>query len=55
MGNCVCSAPVHLHVDNEVFILILAAEIIQADEPAAQHSHAHAHNLSWAEMTMRNG
>jgi len=55
MRHGVCSAPIHLHIDNELFDLVPVLWIIQAYETAAQYGHAHPHHLSRAEMTMRFG
>jgi hypothetical protein len=53
MRDRVSRAAVHLHVDDQLFDLIVTCGFIQTDEPTPQHGHAHAHDLSRAEVSVR--
>jgi hypothetical protein len=50
MGNRISCTPIHLNVDDELFDLIVAGGIIQADEAAAQHGHPYSHHLARTKM-----
>jgi hypothetical protein len=52
MSNRVSCTPIHLHIDDELFDLIVAGGIIQADEATSQHGHAYSHHLARAEVTV---
>ena len=52
MSNRISGAPIHLHIDEKLFDLVLTGGIVKADEAAAQHGHTDTHHLPWAEVTV---
>jgi hypothetical protein len=55
VGNRITCAPVHFHINNQFFYLVVTGGIIEADEAATQDSHADPYYLSWTQMTVGCG
>ena len=55
MGHRISGATVHLHIDDQLFDLIVTPGLIEPDKPAAQHGHAYAYHLPGAKMAVDRG